>query len=126
MNAMIAVSEENEVLKERIRQLEKELMPPKLRFPLDWMLTPTEQRVLRCLASRDIVSKDAIILAARGWHEDSCEATPQVWVHKLRKKLSQRGIAIRTIWGTGYRIENRQKFLRMVADPLANVQSLEA
>lgn len=116
MNAMIAISEENEVLRERIRQLEKVLMPPKLQFPLDWRLTPTEQRVLRCLASRDLVSKDAILLAARGFeHDDSSETTAQVWMHKLRKKLTERGVVIQNIWGTGYRIENRQQFLRMVA-----------
>jgi len=123
MNAVARISEENEVLRERIRQLEKVLMPPSLIFPLDWRLTPTEQRVLRCLASREMVSKEAIVMAARGFeHEDSCEATSQVWVHKLRKKLRQRGVAIESIYGTGYRIENRQAFLRSLApyQPVGN------
>ncbi|MGF6253808.1 helix-turn-helix domain-containing protein [Ensifer sp. LBL] len=119
MNAMARVTEENDVLRERIRQLEDVLMPSKFVFPPEWKLTPTEQRVLRCLATRELVSREAIRIAARGFeHEDSCEATSQVWVHKLRKKLRQRGVDIQTIWGSGYRIENRQQFLRTLSRPL--------
>lgn len=100
---------EIETLRERIRQLEKELCPPAVSVPLEWMLTPSEAKVFSHLTTREVVSKQSIMLAM---YSDRIDVEPEikivdVFICKLRKKLQRFGVEIVTMWGHGYGLKDR-------------------
>src|SRR5436190_15317462 len=68
--------------------------------PREWMLLD------RLLAQRDkVVTKDQI---AESWAVDRSESNPgsiEVYIHRLRRKLDGSGLAIRTVRGLGYLLE---------------------
>jgi two-component system OmpR family response regulator len=72
-------------------------------------LSPREWMLLELLMSqRDrVVTKDQISTA---WALDRSEAggagSIEVYIHRLRRKLEQSGLAIRTVRGLGYLLEN--------------------
>ena len=71
-------------------------------------LSPRERMLLDLLLSqRDrVVTKDQI---GQAWALDRSEAggtgSIEVYIHRLRRKLEQSGLAIRTVRGLGYRLE---------------------
>ena len=90
-------------LRERIRQLEEALIPP-LDFPVAWGLTGAEARVFAHLKSRPVATKQSIMMAL---YSDRPGAEPEikivdVFICKLRKKLTPFGVVIETVWGRGY------------------------
>lgn len=105
-NLVARLREENEVLRERVRQLEEAVAPPNIDIPVEWRLTLTEARVYRHLASRAEVTKQSLMMAL---YSDRAEDEPDitilnVFIHHLRKKLKPFGIEIRNIRGSGFAI----------------------
>jgi len=53
-----------------------------------------------------VVSKGQVLENLCGWNEDVSENAVEVYIHRLRRKLDNSGIVIRTIRGLGYLIES--------------------
>ncbi len=67
-------------------------------------LSARETCVLELLVLRaeHVVSKEQIRDNLHGWDEDVSDNAIEVYIHRLRKKLGNSGIVIRTIRGLGY------------------------
>jgi two-component system OmpR family response regulator len=63
--------------------------------------------VLEVLAARAgrVVSKDAVMRSLYEWDEDVGTNAIEIYVHRIRKKLQDSGVTIRTIRGLGYLME---------------------
>ncbi len=70
-------------------------------------LSAREQAVLEVLASRAgrVVSKDAVMRSLYEWDDDVGTNAIEIYVHRIRKKLQDSGVTIRTIRGLGYLME---------------------
>ncbi|MGZ5256632.1 MAG: response regulator [Burkholderiales bacterium] len=79
------------------------------RTPLD--LSAREWAVLEVLAGRAgrVVSKDALMKSLYEWDDDASPNAIEIYVHRLRKKLMDSDIVIRTIRGLGYLLERPQQ-----------------
>lgn len=92
-------------LEERIRQLEEALMPSTMRAPIEYQLTALEARVFAHLASRELGTKQSIMMALYSDRAEEPEIKiVDVFVCKMRRKLSKFGVRIETVWGQGYRL----------------------
>ncbi len=108
--------EENDLLRERVKQLESVLAPDVFVFPVKYRLTGSEMVVVRRLMATEIASPQSIILALYGNRADYPEpGIVNVWICKIRKKLKPFGINIQNVWGQGYRLENRNLITAAVA-----------
>lgn len=101
---------EIETLRERVRQLEDALVPDDVQVPLEWQLTAAEARLFAFLTTREVATKEAIMSALYSLRAD---AGPEikivdVFICKMRKKLTCHGVDIRTVWGQGYSLANRE------------------
>ena len=122
---------ENAELRGRIEHLEREMFSGDLLWPVEWCLTGSEARVVGLLLARNFARKDQIMTALyRDLNRDEAEAKiVDVFVCKIRRKLTPFGILIRTIWGVGYAIDepNRgllNKALAPDADPAETRQTM--
>ena len=99
------------LLEERVAQLEA-LLVTDWRAPIEWRLTPSEERVMGVLVARERASKEAIVAALyldRG--ADSAEPKiVDVFICKIRRKLRPFGVEITTLWGAGFALADRQKY----------------
>lgn len=70
-------------------------------------LRPTEQRLMRALASHagEVLSRAALLAAASSTEEDVSERTIDVHIQSIRRKLGDQARRIATIRGTGYMLE---------------------
>jgi two-component system OmpR family response regulator len=70
-------------------------------------LTPKEAIVLKTLMSRAgrVVSKRQIMDQVPDWGDESSENAVEIVVHRVRKKLENANVAINTVRGFGYIIE---------------------
>lgn len=106
-NAVAKLMEENDTLRERVRQLMTELGETQAPLPREWQLTRTEEALMRALIAREVASRDFIM------HFLYCvkpEDAPEpkiidVLVCRLRPKLKPFGIEIATVWGRGYSLD---------------------
>ena len=57
------------------------------------------------MASPNVVSKDKLVQSLGGWDSDLTPNAVEVYVSRLRAKLSAAGIQIRTVRGIGYRLD---------------------
>lgn len=110
---IVDLQREVAILRERVRQLEEVLAPSTIPIPLEFRLTSSEARVFAHLASRDIATKQSVMLAL---YSDRPDVEPEakivdVFVCKLRKKVAGFGVTIETVWGQGYRLLNRHEFV---------------
>lgn len=73
--------------------------------PMD--LTARELGVLEVLMQRagQVVNKERLVEKLSGWEEEIGPNAIEVYVHRLRKKLENSAIRIRTIRGLGYLLE---------------------
>ncbi|MGO8093196.1 helix-turn-helix domain-containing protein [Rhizobium leguminosarum] len=95
-------------LEERIRQLEEALMPSIVIVPVEYQLTALEARVFSHLSSRELGTKQSIMMALYSDCADEPEIKiVDVFVCKMRRKLSKFGVRIETVWGQGYRLARR-------------------
>ncbi len=71
-------------------------------------LSGREFGVLELLARRAgrVVSKEQMLESLTGWDEDVGPNAIEVYIHRLRRKLEPCGLAIRTIRGLGYLLDN--------------------
>ncbi len=101
------IEQENDLLREHVRRLELALIGS-FTTPFEWGLTPAERVVFGVLVARKLATKDAILAALyRSLGRD--EAAPRivdVFVCKLRKKITPFGVAVRTAWGSGYYVDD--------------------
>lgn len=102
------VEAENEMLRERVRQLEAELSGgADFVAPFEWGLTFSEAQVLGIFVARELVTKHAIMQALyssigrEGVEEKICD----VFICKIRKKLKPYGVGITTRWGQGWSLD---------------------
>ena len=101
---------ENEVLRDRVFQLETEfginLEPPP---PFD--LTASEARVFGILLARDYCSKEQVMTAlyAHQPRDEPDIKIVDVYVCKIRRKVEPVGVQIETVWGHGYKISKDMK-----------------
>lgn len=74
--------------------------------PLDF--SPRELAVLELLAARAgrVVRKDALIQSLYNWNQDVGPNAIEIHVHRIRKKLQDVDVAIRTVRGLGYLMES--------------------
>jgi len=74
-------------------------------LPVEFRLTPRERQTLGLLMIRERAAKGQIMdhLYADSAHEPEIKII-DVYVSKMRKKLTPFGITIWTIWGFGYRL----------------------
>jgi two-component system cell cycle response regulator CtrA len=101
-----ALQDENARLREQTAYLQDALTCGFL-APLEWRLTPQENRFLGALVARPLATRD-LIMAALYHHRGADEAEMKVidvFACKLRKKLKPHGIEIHTVWGRGYRLD---------------------
>lgn len=101
-----SIERENDELRERVAALEGQL-GMLFDAPLVLELTGQEARIFGMLLRRDVLTKDAAMLGLYGHRNADEEAEPKiidVFICKMRKKLTPFGIAIETIWGRGYRM----------------------
>ncbi len=70
-------------------------------------LSSREWSVLEYLAahSRRIISKEQLIQATTGWDQELSFNAIEAYVHRIRNKTEGAGIAIRTVRGLGYMLE---------------------
>lgn len=70
-------------------------------------LRPTEQRLMRALASHagSVLSRAELLAAASSTEEDVSERTIDVHIQSIRRKLGDQARRIATIRGTGYMLE---------------------
>lgn len=100
------------LLRERNRQLENMLAPDTVVAPLEWGLTASEQRVFAHLTTRDVCTKASLVTALYSTRVD-VEPGPKivdVFVCKMRKKLTPHGVQIETVWGQGYSLVDRTSY----------------
>ena len=74
-------------------------------MPID--LTPREWSILEFLVMHAgaAVTKDRLLRAIAGWDEKLAPNAIEVYVSRLRGKLSGTGARISTVRGVGYRLE---------------------
>ena len=70
-------------------------------------ISAREMRVLETLLRRagSVVSKEQILESLCNWNEDVSDNAIEVYIHRLRKKLGNSGVIIRTIRGLGYLLD---------------------
>lgn len=110
----------NQRLQERIAFLEEENCQLKAALNGDgqplpaWFphLTKSEASMFRLLIARKIVSRDAAMLTLYGEQADPPEEKIiDVWIAKLRRKISPVGISIETAWGQGWSLTKASRLL---------------
>lgn len=102
---------EIERLRERVRQLEDALAPGGFDPPIEWSLTPKEAAMLSHLTTREIASKESLYgVLYSGSLEQPDIKIIDVFICKLRKKLSPHGVEVKTVWGRGYSLVDRHRY----------------
>lgn len=73
-------------------------------------LSALEFGVLEVLIRRfgKVVSKEQILEQLYNYDKDVSNNAIEVYVHRLRRKLAASGLAVRTLYGRGYMLEQRQ------------------
>lgn len=100
----------NEMLVERVRQLEAMLMA-NWRPPIEWGLTNSEARVVATLAGREMATKDQLMAALYSDRPEEPDGKiVDVLVCRIRRKLQPFGVVIETVWGQGYVLKDREKW----------------
>ena len=112
--------DENETLRERVRQLEEALAGSgEPQGPLEKLLTNSQLKLFRALVKREMVSLEAafaLLYLADG--KDTRDSnTIRVFVYQLRRKLARFGIEIELVWGRGYKLTaaSRQRIAELEA-----------
>lgn len=110
-------AEEIDMLREKVRQLEDLLVPPSTIIPIEWGLTASEAKLFAFLTTRHMATKANIMHAL---YSDRAGDDPEmkivdVFICKVRKKLTPHGVEIITFWGQGYGLKNREAYAAPVA-----------
>ncbi len=112
MSDMVAtLRREMETLREENVQLRQQLIPALL-CPLAWRLTPQETMCFARLASRPLVSFEALNQAAMFRDDIAEENLCKVLVYRIRKKTRAFGVEIKTVKFVGYQLINQADWLK--------------
>ncbi|WP_298981516.1 helix-turn-helix domain-containing protein [uncultured Roseibium sp.] len=119
MQTVEMLTKQVEDLTDQIEYLEAQLMDQSVHFPDNWILTPSERKVLRHLLKRRIASTESILAclySARGGDEPE-ENIVKVHIYRLRRVLSVVGVEITTLHREGYTLtpEMKDKVYRLCA-----------
>lgn len=70
-------------------------------------LSARELSVLEILLNHTgrVIAKEAIADRLTGWDEGVGDNAVEVYIHRLRRKLNDSGVSIRTLRGLGYLLE---------------------
>ncbi len=70
-------------------------------------LLPREFAILECLLLRQgrVLSKRQLLEQISGWDEDLSESAIELYVHRVRRKIENSGVTIRTLRGFGYMLQ---------------------
>jgi two-component system, OmpR family, response regulator len=73
-------------------------------------LSPRELALTELLLQKAgrVVAKDQIVARLSSWEADFSENSVEVYVHRLRKRLGELGVVIRTVRGFGYVMESAE------------------
>lgn len=86
----------------------------------DVTFTSQEGDLLRLLAKRDLVTRDAAMMATAdpSVDDDRGDKIIDVLIHRIRERLSKLGLYVSTIHGEGWRIprELRSKLVKMISE----------
>jgi two-component system, cell cycle response regulator CtrA len=105
------LEDENEELRGRIQQLEDELAWTGVVFPIEWALTGRESQVLCSLMGREVCTKAYVHTMLYSTDPDGGAEIMivNVFICKMRKKLTPYGIKIETRWGIGYSLSQESR-----------------
>lgn len=109
-NALAALREENDELRERVCQLTEELASTRFVFPRELRLTASETVVFRHLLSRDVINRRSAMLLLHAGRpgDEPDEHLVDVHIMRIRRKVAALGIRIENIWGQGWRVLDRE------------------
>lgn len=73
-------------------------------------LTPKESCILHALMSKagQVVNKRQLVEQVSDWKDESSENAVEIVIHRLRKKLEAADVAINTVRGFGYVLEEKK------------------
>lgn len=95
---------ENEELFERVTQLKKQAMGSLPDTPIAWRLTEREEKLVKLLMARQTVNRE--VAMSHLYEEYSDGGAEQkildVFICKIRKKLTPLGFILHTHWGRGW------------------------
>ena|SRR5438067_12752846 len=117
---LAALREENDILRETVRQLREEIAPAR-EFPASWRLSPQQTAFLSCiLATSPAIAKQRRIVAALYEDRDppdSVETLITVLAYRVRQRLRAAGVkvTIHNVCRVGYRISEADRD-RLLAD----------
>src|ERR1019366_5162258 len=102
---------ENELLRERVRQLETLLTADFIDVPSKFRLTPHQKRIFRALLAHEFCSKDLLLFALfSGRTKDEPESNIlAVQISKMRRLLKPHGVVITVVWGEGYSLDSETR-----------------
>ena len=112
MNVIRQLRERIDYLEEENRQLREELAP-QVALPRDWRLTGTEEKLFRHLIGRPVLTRASLMVALyadRPAGDVPSAKCLDVFVFKLRQKLAPHGVRIDTVWRTGFRLAERERY----------------
>jgi DNA-binding response OmpR family regulator len=104
---IVALREENDILRETVRQLREDLAPRR-GFPIAWRLRPQQATVLSCImaASPRIATHNRIRASLYGGGEipDSADDLIDVLLSGIRKRMRAAGVehGFSNVFGVGY------------------------
>jgi hypothetical protein len=86
-------------------------------------MTKSEARVLLTLMEHGTVAREDLHVAMSDGRGVSKIKTIDVVVSRVRQKLEPHGVAIETVWGSGYKIneDDRNKLRRLITDHGAGI-----
>ena len=106
---VIALRDKVAGLEAELRYVKDLISPPGLIFPQRWKLTGKEEILLRALMAAVSSTKERLLVSLYDSEPEAEIKIVDVFICKIRKKLSTDGIEIDTMWGSGYRIQPKMK-----------------
>jgi two-component system cell cycle response regulator CtrA len=104
MQSVQALIDENEILRERVRQLERMRRRGERDVCRAFGLSPSQGRLLQDLMCGGVRTRD-MLMDALYWDrpgEEPGDKILDVFILRLRERLGAHGIGIRTVWSSGY------------------------
>lgn len=98
-------------LKEELTALQAKFSATESPAPAAWKLTAHEERVFSVLLAVDTATRDAVGVALAR----APTRTVDVFVSRIRKKISPHGLEIETVRGKGWRLVSREAWRHALA-----------
>lgn len=112
-SSKIDVLAENARLKSENEALRSSLVASEVSTPRDWRLTQVEQTIFQTLLKSEVVTKQTLIqLLYGGTQTASAVKNMDVFIARIRRKTKAASVKIETIFGVGYRLLDREAWLK--------------